>query len=213
MGNCLGFWLLSGLAVAAPPLPLVDQTDFAALRANVAAVTKALADAGRPLPLMATQELEQLFAAKDDAATLHRLQHILDAHCLVGVHINPESRVKAARGPAAAVLHAGEPADFLVKVHNEAGVKKALKVHSPQARSAGHGADHWLDVELVTAAPLRDRLSGRPLEYHLVRLLTTEAGKREARLAFDVGQGTQDLGFRAEVPVLFTIDRPGPAKR
>jgi hypothetical protein len=38
-----------------------------------------------------------------------------------------------------------------------------------------------------------------------VRLAAHEAGKREATLKFDVGQGTQDLGFRAEVPVLFTV--------
>src|SRR5262249_51702278 len=34
---------------------------------------------------------------------------------------------------------------------------------------------------------------------------SSEAGKREVVLGFDVGQGTQDLGFRAEVPILFTI--------
>ena len=28
---------------------------------------------------------------------------------------------------------------------------------------------------------------------------------REATLRFDVGQGSQDLGFRGEVPVLFTV--------
>src|SRR5439155_10419838 len=32
-----------------------------------------------------------------------------------------------------------------------------------------------------------------------------DAGKREATIAFDVGGATQDLGFRAELPVLFDI--------
>ena len=36
-------------------------------------------------------------------------------------------------------------------------------------------------------------------------IYSSEAGRREATIAFDVGQGTQDLGFRAEVPVLFTV--------
>jgi hypothetical protein len=36
-------------------------------------------------------------------------------------------------------------------------------------------------------------------------LTALEAGKREATLNFDVGQGTQDLGFRAEVPILFHV--------
>jgi hypothetical protein len=42
----------------------------------------------------------------------------------------------------------------------------------------------------------------------LLRLKALEAGKREATLKFDAGQGTQDLGFRAEVPVLFTVRKP-----
>ena len=41
-------------------------------------------------------------------------------------------------------------------------------------------------------------------------IYSSEAGRREATLTFDVGQGTQDLGFRAEVPVLFTV-RPAVA--
>ena len=48
-------------------------------------------------------------------------------------------------------------------------------------------------------------LSGARLEYVPLRLTPHESGKREATLKFDVGQGTQDLGFRAEVPVLFTV--------
>jgi hypothetical protein len=38
-----------------------------------------------------------------------------------------------------------------------------------------------------------------------MKLTPAQSGKREATLAFDAGQGTQDLGFRAEVPVLFTV--------
>ena len=41
-------------------------------------------------------------------------------------------------------------------------------------------------------------------------LIHNVAGKREATVGFDIGQGTQDLGFRAEVPILFTVR---PAKR
>jgi hypothetical protein len=41
------------------------------------------------------------------------------------------------------------------------------------------------------------------LSHRLVRLRGCEIGRREASLAFDVGQGTQDLGFRNEVPILF----------
>jgi hypothetical protein len=47
------------------------------------------------------------------------------------------------------------------------------------------------------------------VEYVLLRLRPREAGKREATLHFDVGQGSQALGFCAEVPILFTI-KPAP---
>jgi hypothetical protein len=40
---------------------------------------------------------------------------------------------------------------------------------------------------------------------HGLRLTARESGKREATLKFDAGQGTQDLGFRAEVPLLFRV--------
>src|SRR5258707_2477582 len=51
-------------------------------------------------------------------------------------------------------------------------------------------------------------LSGLKVEYAIGLLYSNEAGKREATIAFDVGQGTQDLGFRGEVPILFDV-RPG----
>src|SRR5207248_1759532 len=47
-------------------------------------------------------------------------------------------------------------------------------------------------------------LSGLGIEYCVVSLFSRDPGKREARLAFDVGQGTQDLGFRNDVDILFT---------
>ena len=54
--------------------------------------------------------------------------------------------------------------------------------------------------------PLNETLSGLALEYRIVELYSRDAGKREAKLAFDVGQGTQDLGFRNEVNVLFDCE-------
>jgi hypothetical protein len=41
------------------------------------------------------------------------------------------------------------------------------------------------------------------LEYRIVSLYSRDAGQREAKLQFNVGQGTQDLGFRSEVDILF----------
>jgi hypothetical protein len=131
---------------------------------------------------------------------------LLDWQCLAGVHINPQSRVKAARGPLAAQLRRDRPALVLVKVHNEAGVTAALAVSGPQLRSTtAAGPDQWLEAGVVTAEPLAKKLSGGKVDYVLLRLTARQAGKREATLQFDVGQGTQDLGFRAEVPILFTV--------
>jgi len=36
-------------------------------------------------------------------------------------------------------------------------------------------------------------------------IYSSESGRREATVTFDVGEGTQDLGFRAELPVLFDV--------
>ena len=53
------------------------------------------------------------------------------------------------------------------------------------------------------AQPLTKTLSGLALEYRIVQLYSRDAGKRDAKLSFDVGQGTQDLGFRSEINLLF----------
>ncbi len=45
-----------------------------------------------------------------------------------------------------------------------------------------------------------------PLEYRLIELYSRDVGRREAKLMFDVGQGTQDLGFRNEVNILFNCE-------
>jgi hypothetical protein len=111
---------------------------------------------------------------------------------------------------------------FLIKVTNEGGVTAPLAVNSPNAaplykRSSGSpdpktditpgDVQHrWLDIEVLNRQPLNATLSGLPLEYRIVSLYSREQGKREATLAFDVGQGTQDLGFRSETPILFECE-------
>jgi hypothetical protein len=86
-----------------------------------------------------------------------------------------------------------------------------LTVDGPQLRSqtqAGEG--RWLEAVVHGERPLSKTLSGNKVDYVVLRLTARQAGKREATLMFDVGQGTQDLGFRAEVPILFTVR---PARR
>ena len=57
----------------------------------------------------------------------------LDPLVLLAVTINPEERVKVARGPAAAVLQQGGYTPVLVKVINEAATTKPLRITSPQS--------------------------------------------------------------------------------
>src|SRR5439155_4127886 len=63
--------------------------------------------------------------------------------------------------------------------------------------------DLWLDLQMFNAQPLKKDLSGLPLEYRIVQLYSRDAGQREATISFDIGQGTQDIGFRNEADVLF----------
>ena len=44
-----------------------------------------------------------------------------------------------------------------------------------------------------------------------IQIYSRDAGQREAKIGFDVGQGTQDLGFRSDVDILFTC-RAGRAR-
>ena len=132
------------------------------------------------------------------------IQRELDRSFLIDVHINPEMRVKVARGPARAVLVERGWRAFRVRVRNEAGTTAPL-------RAAGR-AQSWLDLQMLDDPPLSPALSGLELEYRILRLYSREAGQREASLSFDVGQGSQDLGFRNEVPILFDC-RPADHSR
>ena len=190
---------------AADPLPRVGDADWPAVRARS---KQLLAMLKKQDALSA--DVEKKWAAllaedvKDGDSALERLQDLLDPLCLIGVHINPESRVKAARGSLDAVLTQDRTRIVLVKVHNEGGITPPLAITGDELVSAGKKEDgRWLAAALVAAPP--GSLSGQKLEYVALKLKAKEEGKREATLKFDAGQGTQDLGFRAEVPILFRI--------
>jgi hypothetical protein len=167
-------------------LPLVRDIDPRALMVQARRVAAVMDSLGAPLSTGDAHGPE----------TSEAIQRGLDQYCLVEVHINPEMRVKVARGPARAVLTGQAWRPFLVKVRNEAGTTAVLR--ATRAKAQG-----WLDLLMFDDPPLLRALSGLPLEYRIVRLYSHDVGRREASLAFDVGQGSQDLGFRNEVPVLF----------
>ena len=145
-------------------LPIV-QVEAQPLAAQAARIADALAYVGSPLP---PADRDALRAAAATANASAAIQAILDPYCLLEIHINPESRVKVAPGPARAELIERGWRTFLVKVRNEAGVTAPLRVSSPHAQpvfsrgprrfsmdprpaqtiSAADVADRWLDLEL-----------------------------------------------------------------
>jgi hypothetical protein len=208
---------------AALTLFSAEAVEWQPFKAQVTRVLEALDFQGSALP---PDDLQAIRAALDQGKGeegVDKLEALLDKHVLVEVDINPESRVKLARGKAPAELAQNGWRAFLVKVVNEGGVTAELRGFSPQAKSVFEGgafrnandrrfnsngaprkADElWMDMEMFAKQPLNPRLSGLGLEYRVIQLYSRDAGKREAKLMFDVGQGTQDLGFRNELDVLF----------
>jgi hypothetical protein len=186
---------------------------------------------GAPL----SAETQQALKAACDDHDAARIQRLLDPQVLLAVHINPEVRVKVARGPARATLQQAGYTPILVKVTNDSTATRPLRISSPQAGPPYAGMaqlsmtrqdqmhlltdpkyrpdrDRFLHVEMFTSQPMTANLSGLGVEYAIALIYSSDAGKREATLGFDVGQGTQDLGFRAEMPVLFEVRPAVPVK-
>ena len=207
-------------------LPVVHGVEFQPLSAQVKRVVEALTMLGEPLASEEAARLERALNTTGPESAVRTIQEVLDRHCLIGIEINPESRVKAVQGPARPRLVQNGWSVFLVKVHNEAGVTAELAVESPNAipvykRSSGRPdpkpsvspaqvLQRWMDVALFGDRPLKRSLSGLELEYRLIQISSRDAGKREAKISFNVGQGTQDLGFRSDVDILFQIDPAVP---
>ncbi len=129
--------LLIGVALAssarAEPLPKVLNVEFQPLSAQIRRVAESLEVLGQPLPAEAKAALEKAYAIPNPAQAVRALQEALDPSCLIGVEINPESRVKALQGEAKAVLTQQGWRVFLVKVQNDAGVTAEVVASSPNA--------------------------------------------------------------------------------
>jgi hypothetical protein len=208
--------------------PEIVAVDLQPLKANARRLIEALEYLGAPLDRATAAAVEQAGDAKS-------LQRLLDPQVLFVVALNPESRVRVRRGPAQAVLQQAGYTPVVVKVLNDSTVTKPLGVTSPQAGPVYGGVarlsltrqdqlglmaegkapgkdDRFLQVEMFASPPMTAELSGLPVEYALALIYSSATGRREATIAFDVGQGTQDLGFRGEVPILFDV-RPAVAVR
>jgi hypothetical protein len=219
---------LAGYCLVGLQLPAAAQTPVPAelqpLSAQVRRLLETLDYLGAPLAAADKQKLEQALATYDATRTTAAIQTILDRYALFNVHISAESRVDVKQGAAKPELAQNGWRTFLVKVHNEAGVTAELKAESqqglrvfsrgkggfamdprpPQTITARDVADRWLELSLYKKPPQTPQLTGLNLEYRVIQLYSRDAGKREARISFNVGQGTQDIGFRNDVDVLFT---------
>src|SRR5215472_3229768 len=104
-------------------LPLVQDVDAQALQHQCQQLLDALAKMKTTLSKETDRELRALLKDEKKASdeTSEKIQKLLNSQCLVGVSINPESRVKAARGPRSTELVVGKESVFLIRVLNEAG--------------------------------------------------------------------------------------------
>ncbi|MFT4557191.1 MAG: hypothetical protein ACI92S_002552 [Planctomycetaceae bacterium] len=201
------------------------------LAANVARLVEAFEFLGQPLP----KSLSEKIAAAQKERDAKAIQKLLDPLVVAAVSLNPEVRVKVERGPGAATIQQGGFTPLLVKVVNHSTVANQLRVRSRQAgpvysgaaeailqrqaqtelndgESPKGGANRFLAVEMFQRPPMTRQLSGLEVEYAIVLVYSSESGKREATLEFDVGAGTQDIGFRGEVPILFDVKPAVPVK-
>ena len=190
--------------------------------AQVRRLVEAMEYLGEPLSATELAALRAIEESSDSASAVNRVEQVLAPRVLAEIRINPESRVSITRGAADAQLVEHGWRAFLLKVQNEAGVTAKLTVESPQARPVyrpGTGnamapltirpadiADRWLALEMFESKPMEPQLSGLELEYRIVLLYSRDRGRREAQIGAAVGAGTEDIGFRNRLAVVFRID-------
>jgi hypothetical protein len=201
----------------------VIQVEPQPLLAHALRISEALNFAGSALSDSDEKRLKQLQKEKPSAQVVEEVQHILDPYCIAFVDINPEARVKVEKGAAELKLTQGGWTIFLVKVMNDAGVTSQLVAESPNAIlpvhptsgtpkvldkdviTHGESANRFLDLKMYNGRPLTPHLSGLKLEYAVLQVYSKDAGSREAKISFNVGQGTQDIGFRNAAHFLFNV--------
>ncbi|MEP7340766.1 MAG: CehA/McbA family metallohydrolase [Acidobacteriota bacterium] len=222
--NSIVMLFVLAASIHAQQMAKVAQVEIQPLAAQVKRLVETLDYLGAPISTADKQALERAASQTDAVRARREIQDVLDRYCLLDVHINPESRVKVAPGAAKPELVEQGWRTFLVKVRNEAGVTAQLKAESPNAlkvfsRGAGGFStdprptqtitdrevrDRWLGLGMFDKPPMRAQLSGLELEYRIIQLYSRDAGRREAKISFNVGQGTQDIGFRNDTDILFT---------
>src|SRR5437867_9223700 len=118
--------LLAGVIVLLLPLTARAQTpqpigvEGQPLAENAKRLLKALDFLGNPLP---PDTAKALTAAAEERDAI-KIQKILDDHVTAFVTLNPEARVKVARGPAKVTLQQSGYVPLIIKVVNDSTVMK-----------------------------------------------------------------------------------------
>jgi hypothetical protein len=204
---------LFGQAPVVPLQPLAQQ---------VRRLEDALNFVGQPLPAKTQDAIDRAIGERDEKIAVEALQQALDPFVLATVDINAESRVKVERGAADATLVQGGSRFFLIKVLNGAGVTAPLAATSPNSGrvfvpskndpspkmtlTQADVRDRWAEISIFTNPPAAKRLSGLAVEYQILEIYSRDAGQRSADIGFHVGQGSQDIGFRNDIQVVFRAE-------
>ena len=109
-----------------------------------------------------------------------------------------------------------------MRIRNEAGLTGRFSLESPQARpvyrpstqnamapqsvTVADVADRWLALQMHDEKPIEPVLSGLDVEYRIALLYSRDRGRREAQIGATAGTGSEDIGFRNRVAIVFTAD-------
>lgn len=206
-----------------PIMNIVEGVEIQPLLAQAIRLEEALGFLGSALSEEDSKRLKALQDMPYSEEVSRIIQEILDPYTLFLVDINPEARVKVFRGMAKSNLKQAGWSSFLVKVHNQSGSTAKLEIESPNAEPALHQSsgmtrmqpqnsissgqleNRFLELSMYRNRPLKEHLSGLKLEYAVVQIFSKDSGKREVQIGFNIGQGTQDIGFRNTIDLLFDI--------
>jgi hypothetical protein len=174
---------------------------------------------GQPLPAADQRAINDALGQVDETRAVAEIEQVLDKYVLCIIGINAESRVKVEAGPAKPELVEGGTRLFLVKVQNQAHITAPLAVASPNSgevyiqskgdpeprmeRTARDAAERWADISLFSNPPMNKRLLGLGIEYQILEVYSRDQGQRAAKVSFNVGQGSQDIGFRNDMLIVF----------
>lgn len=197
------------------------ETERQRLIAHTKRLLEALDSLGAPVDHQTRQEM-QLAHQKSD---VNRIEQLLEPLLVATVTINPESRVKVAAGKKSPYLQQAGYVPWIIKVENQGAVKSPIQVTSPQAGPSYAGVallsmqrqaqlelraneskpdspSRFLHFEWFTNSPMAEIPSGAQSEYAILLVYSSDRGLRDCTLEFSVGTGTQDLGFRAQLPLV-----------